>query len=629
MKIFILISLVYSISFNSLSDDYKLCTAIRGNGEAIFAHWSSLAKIVENYGPIDKLAGGSSAAITLFLYESIASNPYISCDSKKESCLKSRSLEISLLLKSLEGYFDYWITTNEVSAVSTLLKTSKGLLSKLKFWTKKAKESLKNSSMLDDYKSIRRDINELVVSGDLAKLINPELKQYLLFALNDFKKSSWLSFNEKVQKSKVLKFRFKEAIDSVTLLLAGGFDAQKDKRIFFRPGLIDFFDVADKFGRIADFYSSYYYEGHINPMVKIKHLEEHRFKFQNFLSKCAPESKNKTWQEIAFRADGRRSSCGYKFLSLVSHYRSKLMSDNVFSVAKRKHRINEKIGTSVFPTTAVLNKEQSLRFKNSFEDYKKTTDTNFGIDWSIPYESLKFGYWGNLVDLEKSKESFESSSLGDNEKSKKMISLGEASWKDILSVSPAEPGLSRLKLIPGTSSISAGGWSDLHPTIFLKSIGCENVIYITRINGESVFGQGVVKKLFNLETPSWDDIGSEVDSLVKRRINNTGKINDQSSAWSMLYNIANPQSAYSKSIKAADAVWCTEWDSYNVLEQGYKPIINGAYNSRLYINEDAKSFITKNPLGPFEGKVISASDLKINSEGWPNYSGCIPLDSMK
>src|SRR5512141_842017 len=57
------------------SDAPKLCAAVRGNGESILTHFASLSRIVEHYGVVDGMAGGSSGSITTFTYESILKNP--------------------------------------------------------------------------------------------------------------------------------------------------------------------------------------------------------------------------------------------------------------------------------------------------------------------------------------------------------------------------------------------------------------------------------------------------------------------------------------------------------------------------------------------------------------------------
>ena len=51
-----------------------MCVALRGNGDRIPAHFAGVARIVENHGLISGVAGGSSAAFTALLIESVQKN---------------------------------------------------------------------------------------------------------------------------------------------------------------------------------------------------------------------------------------------------------------------------------------------------------------------------------------------------------------------------------------------------------------------------------------------------------------------------------------------------------------------------------------------------------------------------
>src|SRR5690606_16621521 len=82
----------------------KLCAAVRGNGPYILVHFAGLARVVEHYGVVDGIAGGSSGSLSTFLYDSILENPAVSrCGSRR--CSESeRAARVSLALKSIEGY---------------------------------------------------------------------------------------------------------------------------------------------------------------------------------------------------------------------------------------------------------------------------------------------------------------------------------------------------------------------------------------------------------------------------------------------------------------------------------------------------------------------------------------------
>ena len=50
--------------------------------------------------------------------------------------------------------------------------------------------------------------------------------------------------------------------------------------------------------------------------------------------------------------------------------------------------------------------------------------------------------------------------------------------------------------------MSAGGWSDLAPTLVLKNMGCERVVYVTREGDESGFATKIAKNL-GMDEAAW------------------------------------------------------------------------------------------------------------------------------
>src|ERR1700722_8826051 len=75
------------------------CLALRGNGELEPAHWGALSNVVERLGFPAMQAGGSSASITLFLLDAMASNKTVNVGNADE-----RRLNAGVLVKSLEGF---------------------------------------------------------------------------------------------------------------------------------------------------------------------------------------------------------------------------------------------------------------------------------------------------------------------------------------------------------------------------------------------------------------------------------------------------------------------------------------------------------------------------------------------
>ena len=69
------------------------CLALPGNGPLIAAHFGALARLTELHGVFNAGAGGGSASITLFLYESMLANPAVyQCG--PGSAMNSRSLAV-------------------------------------------------------------------------------------------------------------------------------------------------------------------------------------------------------------------------------------------------------------------------------------------------------------------------------------------------------------------------------------------------------------------------------------------------------------------------------------------------------------------------------------------------------
>src|SRR3954467_4513799 len=88
------------------SDAPKLCAAVRGNGESILTHFASLAHIVEHYGLVTGMAGGSSGSISTFTYESILESSSVHTCGDARCSEDATAARVALALKSLQGYAD-------------------------------------------------------------------------------------------------------------------------------------------------------------------------------------------------------------------------------------------------------------------------------------------------------------------------------------------------------------------------------------------------------------------------------------------------------------------------------------------------------------------------------------------
>jgi hypothetical protein len=457
----------------------QLCAAVRGNGQLITAHFASLARITEHYGLIDAAAGGSSGSISIFMTESIRKNPNIwSCGGY--DCTESeRAARAALLLKSFPGYLQHLSTTKEAAAFLQL----QPLVAKI--------QGSGVEGLLDtDVEGARTALLEILNSEDLRELINPELITL-------------------VQESPDPEFHIRDILESAKKL--GNFSVDSDL-IFIRPGLISFESVADKLGRAGSFYAGY------GP------ADDDRM--SAWLDACAEPGLGKTWFEVASLPAGA-STCGAELDSMIGNYRTAFIA----SQSSIHSRIDDKVG-EVMPaliSTSVVTGDSVAAWNASRDAYKAGTPLPLAVD----FDDVRFGYFGNAGDL----ATVARNGRGYTDaKTKKFHSLGEATWREVISYSPAEPGLARALELP-SGDVSFGGWSDLAPTLVLENLGCEKVVYVTRTGEESNFAIGIAQLL-------------GMDAAT-----NTA-----------LYDLDNPESAFSKSLSESDAAWCTNWNEQSATD---------------------------------------------------------------
>jgi hypothetical protein len=479
----------------------QLCAAVRGNGQLITAHFASLARITEHYGLIDAAAGGSSGSISIFMTESIRKNPNVwSCGGY--DCTESeRAGRAALLLKSFPGYLQHLATTKEAAAFLQL----QPLIAKF--------QNSGIEGLLDtDVEAARTALLEILNSEDLRELINPEIITL-------------------VEQSPDPEFHVRDILESAKKL--GNFSVDSDL-IFIRPGLISFESLADKLGRAGSFYAGY------GP------ADDDRM--GAWLDACAEPGRGKTWFEVAQLPAGD-STCGAELNAMIGDYRTAFIT----SQTSIHSRIDDKVG-EVMPaliSTSVVTGDSVAAWQASREAYKAATPLPLAVD----FEDVKFGYFGNASDLSK---------VAKNErgytdaKTKKFTSLGEATWREVIGYSPAEPGLARA-LELGSGDVSFGGWSDLHPTLVLENLGCEKVVYVTRTGEESGFAIGIARLL------GMDDAGQAA-----------------------LYDLDNPDSAFSKSLSEADAAWCTNWNEQSATD--LPGITSDSYSAPM---ESSDEFFTR------------------------------------
>lgn len=450
----------------------RLCVAVRGNGQLITAHFASLARITEHYGLIDAAAGGSSGSITIFMTESVRKNPEVWQCGDAPCTERERAGRAALLLKSFPGYLAHLSTTDEAAAFLQL----QPLVAKV--------QDAGIAALADtDVLAARDALLSVLQSPDVRDLINPELITLL-------------------QHSPDPAFHVRDLLDGIQKL--GSFDADSD-RIFLRPGLVDFESLGEKLGRAASFYAGYGPADHA--------------RMARWLDACAEPGRGKTWFEVAALPAGG-STCGGELDAMIGSYRAAFIADE----ASIHSRIDDPVG-DVMPaliSTSVVTGASAARFADARRAYDAGTPTPLDVD----FDDVRFGYFGNRADLAR---------VADNgrgyadAKTARFLSLGEATWREVLSFSPAEPGLARALELP-SGDVSFGGWSDLHPTLVLQNLGCEQVVYVTRRGDESGFAVGVARLL-------------GMDAATE----------------AALYDL-DADSAFARSLAETDATWCTDWD---------------------------------------------------------------------
>ena len=565
MRFALLLALLSSLP--AQAEEY--CAAIRGNGENVGAHWASLSRLIEDNGLPSAMAGGSSATISMFFVNSVAGNPVVA----KETDPEKKRKKAALLVKSFSEFLaEMGKTEQAVSAQA--------------FMTEMGKEGSPMAAKLQRLASGSGGVSAGQLSSALQKfypLLNPEITQGLLTRPAFFKG---------------------EVNNAVKVF--GKFDAVEDKNLFLRPGLVDFKEAAVNFGTVADFY-----EGNTDPQTAQE--------LESFAEQCAEISHRKHWGDLP------NDGCKARFRRIAANYLQK---------GDFKHQaLFAPVGKHIksIPTTSLVQGEAVNRFNDLKTSYARGESNRDYAGFKVDFErELKFGYFTNEGDRIKRGLS-PRVSRGDL-KSAKFEAIANENWFGPLATSPVEPGLGSLQQIPMNASrelvlaerrkpvtqrwnglpyrrgvLSAGGWSDFHPTAVLEASGCKRVVYITRKDGEAVFAQQIFIRLTGTESevPFWKEL---------KENNNAGwRVSGETerSAWNRLYNYGNPQSSFNQALGAADVTFCTDWNRYSPFN-GEGP----AMEKEAYL---APTLLT--PGMPESFRLNKAE----GSASQSRYPGCLPM----
>ncbi len=573
-KTFFALLLTSQVSFAA---DY--CLSVRGNGELIASHWGAMASVVEKLGLPRAQAGGSSASISIFLLDGIASSPMV----------KQQPEAAVFLIKSLEG-ITYWIKNQKEWQDFALLAADAQKLGSAE-WAKdihqtfsKMDETQIASALQVFFDNLGRIESNLVVGRKL-NLINVESFARLSEAVREVQTAqNPLHISEALKSAKFYAGELYKTYE-----VFGKFNAEADDNLFFRAGIVNFDGLAQQAGRVAAFYA--------NATLQNKN-------WQDLYDTCSSSLNQSTWSEL-IESQPRCQS---------------LLEDAVdkFFRTSGEDFSQKTIGQTIvsFPITSVLVDSAYREAKVAMDEYHKKLDPEFGKTFSLSnYDDVRFGYWGTRLALKTIAQNLEYKDA----KSRRFLALNEANWYEALRLSPAEPGLSALREFSAgrKTYLSAGGWPDLTPTLILKAYGCTNIVHITRRGGESLFAQGVAKRLLNLDR-DWSLLRTTPETYQENWVlNNLGDGSDLNSNWARLYNVANDDSSYVKSLRTADAILCTDWNQFAITD-GPSAMIAHAYTSPFYVNRDGGLYSQNNLLQPqFNPK-------ENNPAGYPEYVGCQP-----
>jgi hypothetical protein len=491
------------------SDGPHLCAALRGNGELIYAHFASLARLVEELGLFDGMAGGSSSTITMFVYESILKNPALrECGGATCSDDETRA-RAALLLKSVRGWA-------EAVGESDGVLGDDGILQLVQAMQSQGVDGL----LATDPAAAAQKIRELLSPDAIQRLkvlVNPEL-----LAMLDEQDPQLLAYNVKEVTASIEEF---------------GHFSVDDNRLFFRPGLVDFDGAAGTtFARAGDFYAGY------GPSDADA--------MRAFLDACAAPTKGLLWidpnggKDAAHTTTSDGTTCGDRFAAMASAF----LGASDPNGPTYPSRVDEPVGGTLtaLAATSVVTGAGIQAYADGLTAYRSGRYPQGDVPFDIHFDDVRFGYWGSSDALGRVLANGRGYT---DEKTRKAISLGTATWRDVLSRSPAEPGLSRLRELPD-GSLAAGGWPDLAPVLALKNLGCDRVVYVTRRQPESVFAIGVATKL-----------GMTAADQVA------------------LYDLGKAQSGFTTSLREATATWCTNWNAFADSQQD--PMAADAYAAPL------------------------------------------------
>jgi hypothetical protein len=484
----------------------NFCAAVRGNGTFIFTHFGALARILEDYGELDAVAGGSSGAATGFLYESMAASTAIT-----PTRGKPRDLELALLMKSMMGVVDAVGQSPQVQAIVGLTQLV----------TQVRAQGLEHLAQVDAAGAAAK-LQLLLRDPNIRDLINP----VALAMLANTDKLGYASYEYKVR----------ELVKAAQVVTA--FDAT-DRNVLFREGVFSYPGFARALGAIGNFYAGV--------------DDANAALLKTFVDSCRDSSRGHTWAELrGMNVAG--GTCGGLFKAAVDDFWGRSRGGRL-TVSAERDRLHQPLGATVpvLAPTAILNTAAAVADYNAnLARYRAGQP----VDMQLRFADVKFGYFVPQGLASTLTANLRQPEFADDAKVGKVVILNPdapVTWETVLNFSPLEPGLGRIVPISAERAY-IGGWGDLHPTQMLRAAGCDKVIYISRRGPETAFVT---------QSRTLKGVATAQRQGVAELLYMTADEQHE------LYDPQNDQSSYRRAVAGADAVWCTDWDSAETAEQQY------------------------------------------------------------
>ncbi len=541
------------------------CAAFQGNGQAVFGHFHSAARLLENFGRFDAAAGSSSATITMFLYESMLENPAIKdCDCTEQQ----KVARLSLMLKSLVGFYESRLDSEEAVA----LQGYREILDQLKAANDQTPAAEEGNAVLKKLiETLAGDQGQL--STYLGILFNPRFVTFFRESPNP--RYHWDDFRKSQSK--------------------GIFQIDGPK-VYMRPFPMSFDGLATVIGWVGNFYAARGYS------------QEEKALWDSWFKRCgitdAPAAlAGKTWGQIAHAgyqpADPTRekfeeevfssytpTECGKGFAALMAVYNARPKTKA--APTGEINRIDEPVGKHfrAMPITGVLVGKGASKMRDAMEVHRlarpDSTEESGVEQPKLPIDhdkEFRIGFFGHKQDRERVAQSVAQSVKGRNLKADAFVPLeqpegGEGfSWRTAFQTSPAEPTIAeafffKVKRGDNVEEVaSIGGWVDPQPTTLLKYAGCTQVAFVTAQMKVHAF-------------PFLASLHSSVGGAARL------------DRWIE----ATDNSAYTIGLEDADAVWCTQWNKSRGLDlQGVYRMTEFTYNQSTAADDAFSNFEARTP----------------------------------